>query len=130
MRKFLIAIVAILATAMTITSCDNSNKEGTYNFFRQSQFNALQAADIQAYISATDPYLASGSQNQRTGKYGEVCSLEIETFVQHCEALDGAYIKSKLGLDEYYRIDLYVYNPLARLVSVRWTNDGFNTFKE
>jgi len=129
MRKLLITVVAVLATVMTLTSCDN-NKEGTYNFFRNSQYYAAQAADIAQYIADTDPYLASGSQNQRTGKYYDVCNLEIEDFISRCNALDASFIKSKLDLDEYYQIDLYVYNPLARLVSVRWTNNAFSTVQE
>jgi len=130
MRNFFITLVAALATIMSVTSCNDTDKEGTYNFFRNNQYYATQHAAIDQYIANTDPYLAPGNKNERTGKYSEVCSLEIDYFITRCNNLDSDYIKSQLGLDEYYQINLFVYNPLARLVSVRWTNNGLDTISE
>lgn len=122
MRKLLIVITAVLASAFTFTSCDDSNKEGTYNFPRIHYYCTTHHQEIANYISQTDPKLSSGYLSQRTGKKSDVINLEIDDFINRCNALDSDYIKSQLtGIDDYYQITLWVYNPLQALVSVKWT---------
>ena len=124
MKRLICTIVLAIASLAMLSSCDDSNKYGTHEFFVNTQYQVSSSERLDAIKAEVgkDPYFTK--KITYTGKFNEVCNQAIQEFKEHCEALDEDAICGKLQGEEYYRIDFWSCDPAENWISYIFRSNG------
>jgi len=130
MKKKIITLLLVAAVAMlAAVSCDK-NKFGTYKFFSNTVWSMAsqeKAAEILAKINEDSYFTTTHSYEDN---YDNAVKKACDEFTEHCNALDDAYICSRIKPGESFTIQFWCTDPGNCWLRCVFTSSAYNVEEE